>query len=691
MRIWDRGTFETEKWRDDEVIAVFRGERLSGRYALIKTNKDWLMHRMDPPADSDAEPMPAEIAPMLARAGALPSGEDGRWAFEIKWDGVRAIVHSEPGRIRVSSRNGRDISASYPELRPLNRALSHHRAILDGEIVAFDADGRPSFGALQQRMHLTAEATVRRGAKATPVTLALFDLLWLDGHSLCALPWSERRARLDELGLEGPAWRTPAAELEDGAALLAASAEQRLEGVVAKRVDSRYEPGRRTAAWIKIKNSNRQEVVIGGWLPGEGRRRERVGALVVGVRDEAGGELRYAGRVGTGFTDAMLDDLRTRLAPLESDRNPFGRRGPRGAVWVEPTLLAEVEFTEWTSDGMLRHPSFKGLRDDKRAAEVVRESAPGNEAEMTLEIVGELPKDGREVAIAGRVVRVSNWSKVLWPATGFTKGNLVGYYAAIAPTLLPHLRERPLTLKRYPNGVEGKSFYEKQSPSHRPEWVRTTPVPTNRKTIDFTLVDEAATLVWLANLADIELHTSLSHAGQIDRPTMLVFDLDPGAPADLVQCCEVGLVLKGLFEGVGLTVLAKTSGSKGIQIYVPLNNPDVTYEQTKPFAKTVAEMLEAQMPKLVVSRQTKTLREGRILVDWSQNDEHKTTVNVYSVRARERPTVSTPVTWDEVEACLDAGDASVLSFDTEAVLARVAEHGDLFAPALSVVQKLPPL
>lgn len=677
MTIWDAGTYEAEKWRDDEVIATFHGERMRGRYALIRTGgdaKDWLLHRMDPAVDPEAEPMPETLVPMLARPGRLPAAREAdRWAYELKWDGVRALVFSEPGRLRLQSRNGRDITASYPELRPLNRALSHHRAILDGEIVAFDEDGRPSFSRLQQRMHLTAESQVRRRAAETPVVLVLFDLLWLDGHPLMGLPYDERRERLEALELRGAAWQTPAAHHGDGAALLEATAAQGLEGLVAKRRDSIYDPGRRTGAWIKVKNVNRQEVVIAGWLPGEGRRASRIGALLVGVHDEEGGPLRYAGRVGTGFSDRVLADLADRLQPLRSDRNPFGRAGPRGAIWVRPELLAEVEFSEWTPDGLLRHPSFKGLRADKDPLEVVRE----------------LPDDARELRVDGHSVGVSNWTKVLWPQTGFTKGDLVDYHVRVAATLLPHLEGRPLTLKRYPDGVEGPHFYEKQSPSHRPEWVRTAPIRAGGKTIDFTLVSDTATLVWLANLADIELHTSLARAGQIDRPTMLVFDLDPGPPADIVRCCEVALVLRGLFDGLGLVSLAKTSGSKGLQVYVPLNDPDVRYAQTKPFAKTVAELLEQQVPDLVTARQTKRLRPGKVLVDWSQNDEHKTTVNVYSVRARERPTVSTPVTWDEVRACLEAADGELLTFDTEGVLARIAEHGDLFAPALTEVQRLP--
>jgi bifunctional non-homologous end joining protein LigD len=312
----------------------------------------------------------------------------------------------------------------------------------------------------------------------------------------------------------------------------------------------------------------------------------------------------------------------------------------------------------------MRHPTFKGIPLDKPGA--------------------------YEATIEGRKLRLSNYDKVLWPTTGFTKGQMIEYYAGIAPVLLPHLHERPLTLKRYPNGVDGQHFYEKQCPSHRPEWVQTAAISTGRKTIDFCLCNDTATLVWLANLADIELHTSLSLADRIERPTMMVFDLDPGAPeADIVQCAQVSVWLREVFGPLGLETFPKTSGSKGLQVYVPLNVPDVTYDDTKPFAKAVAELLEKQHPELVVSRMSKELRPGKVLVDWSQNDEHKTTVNVYSLRAKDRPTVSTPVAWDEVDACLDAGDPSLLVFEQDEVLRRVERHGDLFAPVLSLVQELP--
>jgi bifunctional non-homologous end joining protein LigD len=360
-------------------------------------------------------------------------------------------------------------------------------------------------------------------------------------------------------------------------------------------------------------------------------------------------------------------------------------------VFVEPSLVAEIEFREWTSDGVMRAPSYKGLRDDKEAVAVTREAAGGEDAdrdprspEALFDSVQSLPDGALAVVADGRALKISNWDKVLFAQTGFTKGDLIAYYARVAEAVLPHLHDRPLTLKRYPNGVDSPYFYEKNSPSHRPEWVQTERIGS----IDYTLAQDRPTLIWLANLADIELHTSLATGQWPQRPTMLVFDLDPGAPAGIVECCEVALVLRGLFSQIGLESVVKTSGSKGMQMYVPLNS-DVTYEQTKPFARRIAELLEQRLPKLVVSRMTKRLRKGRVLVDWSQNDEHKTTVTVYSVRARERPTVSAPVTWDEVQVCRDERDPGLLNFEVDEVLERVAEQGDLFAPLLSTRQELP--
>lgn len=298
----------------------------------------------------------------------------------------------------------------------------------------------------------------------------------------------------------------------------------------------------------------------------------------------------------------------------------------------------------------------------------------------------------KTVDIGGRQLQLSNLDKVLYPEAGFTKGQVIDYFARIAPALLPHLHDRPLTMKRYPNGVSGQFFYEKNCPSHRPEWVQTASVWSegNNRYMDYCLVQDLPTLVWAANLADIELHTSLSLGRDIMRPTMLVFDLDPGPPANIVQCCRVGLWVREIFDHFGLQSFAKTSGSKGLQVYVPLNTP-ASYDQTKPVAHAIARHLEGEHPELVVSDMKKALRVNKVLVDWSQNDDHKTTICVYSLRAKERPTVSTPVTWEEVERCLKKQDPKLLVFESQDVLQRVDKMGDLFAPVLELKQKLPAL
>jgi bifunctional non-homologous end joining protein LigD len=294
-----------------------------------------------------------------------------------------------------------------------------------------------------------------------------------------------------------------------------------------------------------------------------------------------------------------------------------------------------------------------------------------------------------ELIVEDRKIQVSNLDKVLYPKVGFTKGHVIDYYIRIAPVLLPHLKDRPLTMKRYPDGVEGEFFYEKNCPSHRPKWVKTAKVWSegNNRMMDYCLAQDLPTLVWAGNLADLELHTSLSRKNNIERPTMMVFDLDPGAPADIVQCCQVGIWLRDLLSKMKLKSFAKTSGSKGLQVYVPLNT-SVTYDQTKDLARALAQHLEGEHADLVTSNMSKAVRKGKVFVDWSQNDEHKTTICVYSLRAREEPTVSTPVTWDEVANCLKTKKADLLKFRSDQVLNRVEKMGDLFEPLEKLKQKL---
>jgi bifunctional non-homologous end joining protein LigD len=721
VAIWDGGSYELEKFEDGKLVVVFHGERLRGRYALFRTGgeREWMMHRMDPP-DAAREPLPEHVPPMLASPGALPR-EQGGWAFEVKWDGIRAIAYAQPGRLRIESRNLNDIGARYPELRALVRQLGAREAVLDGEIVAFDEHGAPSFERLQGRMHLTSESTIRRLADQAPVTYVIFDLLYLEGRSTMELPYAERRALLEQLDLNGPAWQTPAYHTGNARALLAATAEHGLEGLIAKQLRSLYRPGERAQQWVKVKNTARQELVIGGWLPGKGRRTGQLGALLMGYHEGEGNRraLRYAGRVGTGFDEGELEHLGSELAARKRRRNPFAKRGvqpPREARFVVPELVAEIEFSHWTRDRILRHSAYKGLRSDKAAEQVELErpapastaessspaSPPSAPSQVLAETIGSSPsasyeilretKRHAEIEAQGRMLRLSNREKVLYPRAAFTKGQLVDYYAAVAPVLLPHLAGRPLTLKRYPDGVEEQYFYEKRCPTHRPDWVQTAEIwsERQRQPIDYCLVEDLPTLLWLANLAAIELHPSLSRAREMDSPTALVFDLDPGEPAALRECCRVALWIRELFDAFDLRTLVKTSGAKGLQVYVPLNTP-VSYEQTKPFARAVAELLEKRHPELVTARMTKSLRPGKVLIDWSQNDPHKTTVCVYSLRARERPTISTPLHWDEVQRGERRRREPQLSLEPTELLARVERDGDLHASLLTLVQRLPDL
>ena len=382
VTIWDRGTYEATKWTEREVKVHLHGSRVDARFVLFRTDgDDWMIHREDPPP-TGWERVPELVRPMLATPGDLPRDERG-WSYEYKWDGVRAIAYVEGGRVRLASRADRDCTATYPELRVLGEALGSHQAVLDGEIIAQDAAGRPSFEALQARINVDDAGRARRLASQVPVSYMIFDLLHLDGMPTIQMPYRDRRRLLEELVPGGDRWAVPPAYPGPGAHLLAAARSAGLEGVVAKRSDSPYRPGERSSDWIKVKVVRTQEVVIGGWTQGKGSRAARIGALLLGL-PEGGGEggggggLTYVGKVGTGFTEAALDSLLARLRPLRRATPPFTSAVPASesgsATWVEPELVGEVRFTEWTRAGRLRQPSWRGLRPDKSPGEVVRES-----------------------------------------------------------------------------------------------------------------------------------------------------------------------------------------------------------------------------------------------------------------------------------------------------------------------------
>ncbi len=444
---------------------------------------------------------------------------------------------------------------------------------------------------------------------------------------------------------------------------------------MAKRLDSEYCQGKRTRYWLKVKTHGRQEFVIAGYTKGKGRRASSLGALILAVRE--GGELRYAGNVGTGFTDREIDRLLEKLRSLERKDTPF-REVPKMAkvrrddvVWVEPKLVAEVEFVEWTHDGRLRAPSYQGLREDKEAADVRREEP--------------LPTEIRK---GKRVLKLSNLDKPFWPEEGITKGDLLRYYREIAPVVVPHLKDRPFTMKRYPDGAFGKSFFQKDAPSHMPDWIPTVEIevstresPRQRRTIKAPLVNDELALLWMANMGCIDLNTWYSRMDKPERPDFVLFDLDPSPDVGFKEVVQVALLVKQALDSLGLVAFAKTSGADGMHVLVPIARRH-TYEDTRRFSEVVAGAIASTHRGLATTEWSKAKRRG-VLIDANQNGMGKTIASAYSVRPKEGAPVSAPLRWDEVTESLDPA-----TFTMEAVLHRVGEHGDLFAGVLSEKQSL---
>ena len=635
------------------------GERLDGVWTLVPARldgdpKNWLLLRK-----GGGETGGRRYRPMLAvSVDTLPTGEE--WVYEPKWDGFRAIVTVTGGEVSFRSRNDNDLTERFKDVaRAAAHAITTSDAVLDGEICALDDAGRSRFSLLQE-------------GGGTGV-LMLFDLLELESEELVELPLAERRERLEGIvGRSSGALVSP--QFDDGDALLAAARQQELEGVVAKLRSSPYRAGQRSPDWQKLKLRQTQEVVIAGYTRGQGRRGAGFGALVVGVHDA--GALRWAGNVGTGFSDREIERLLGVMRPLERPDSPFAEtpRMPRvrksDVTWVEPGLVAEVEFAEWTHEGRLRAPSYLRLREDKAATEVRPERVP----------LPPVVKRGK------RELRLSNLDKPFWPELGITKGDLVAYYRDVAEALIPHLRGRPFTMKRYPDGWQGKNFFQKNAPSHMPEWIERTSQPAStrereKKLIDYALVNDDLALMWMANMGCIDLHTWASRVDKPERPDWVMFDLDPSEGSGFEEVVEVALLVKQTLDLLELASYPKTSGSRGIHVLVPIARRH-SFEEVRDFASIIAGALARAHPKLVTTEWARKKRHG-VLVDANQNRQGATNASVYSVRPRAGAPASTPLLWGEVQSGLDPA-----GFTMETVLDRVAEHGDLYAPVLEGKQSL---
>ena len=645
-------------------------------------------------AKPKAEPLPTALAPMLATLVDAPF-DDPQWLFELKWDGYRAIAYIErDGSVALVSRNGNDFGAKFPDLADLAESFSERPVIADGEIVVLDEKGRPSFQALQERLDRFGRADPHR----RPVTYVAFDLLYGNGRDLRGEPLEERKTILESiLTGKGPVLFSKHV-VGDGKSLYALAQRQGLEGIMAKRRDSTYQD-RRSRDWLKIKTLQRQEVVVGGWTEARGSRKH-FGALLVGTYD--GDALIYGGSVGTGFDARKLAALAKTMEPLARTTSPFQKppKTDTPAHWIEPKLVAEVSFAEWTRDGLMRQPVFVALRSDKDPHDVSRERAQPVEAEKpkaALRASHAAKRTTETVEIGGHSLVLSNDAKVLWPEDGYTKGDLIRYYRAVAPFILPHLEGRPLTMQRYPDGIHGESFFEKHAPRGVPAWIETVAVPSDsgrRDEIRFVVCNDEATLVWAANLASIVLHVWTSRVGSLDVPEFIFFDLDPGDGCTLATLAKVAIGLRDALAEIGLVPLVKSSGGSGLHVAIPLE-PAYTYDVAKAFAELVARHLNAQLPDLTTLLRMPAKRpKGTVYLDYVQVGKGKTLVSAYSARPRAGAPVSMPLDWSEVEAMVrkraKETEGEFARFTLKNAPALLADRGDLWGGKHWRQQRLEP-
>jgi bifunctional non-homologous end joining protein LigD len=594
--------------------------------------------------------MPGFFPPMGASITEnLPKGPE--WIFEVKWDGVRGLIHIDRESMAIYTRNNNRCERQYPELLVLPHYIDAEQAILDGEIVVLDAKGASKFELIQSRIHIQDANAIAKMGQKNPVHLYVFDLLYLDGYDLRGVPLIERKRALASIVKPHPLLRLSDHFEDSGEELLEAARQAGLEGLIAKCKTSLYE-SRRSRDWLKLKLTSEQEFVIAGYTPGE---RDTFGSLVLGYRDEDG-KLAYAGNVGTGFNEKTLQDLWARLKPLVIAKKPLerGDKIPRGTVWVEPKLVAQIKFANWTNEGRLRAPVYLGLRSDKPAVDVTREG-PG----LTT-------------------VKLTNLDKVYYPENGYTKGDLLNYYGSAARLLLPHLKDRPLSLKRYPNGIHEPYFFQKNTPEGYPSWLRTETIEGTR----FVLAEDDQSLLYLTNLGCIDQNPWMSRVGSLDRPDYILIDLDP-YQCEFAKVVEAALLVKAKLDAIGLTGYPKTTGGDGMHIFVPIK-PAYTYDHARSFAAVIAGLVAAERPDLFTTPRAVEKREkNRVYFDWMQIARSKTISAPYVARAYVGAPVSTPLGWEEVNAKLHPSQ-----FNIKNAPARFSRVGDLFEGVLRKPQPL---
>ncbi len=697
-----------------------------------------------------AAPFPGFIEPMLATLGGK-AFDDPAWLFEIKWDGYRVEAVVRDGRVSLHTRNGNDAGTYFPNLLSPPEWIAAREAVVDGEVVALDREGMPDFGLLQERLGVKfgGGAPISRrdppdeAVAAAPLVFQAFDLLYLDGLSLLRVPLEERKRLLRSVLREGPRIRYATHVVGSGIAFMAAASERGLEGVMAKQRRSPYEPGRRGSRWLKLKNRPEQEFVVGGYLPGEGNARD-LGSVLVGFYEDAA--LRYAGRVGSGFDGATRDRLRSLLEAGRRPDPPFEPAPPsgpdlRGVVWSEPAIVIRVAFSNWTRDGLIRQPSFKGFELDRAVGSVGRERAldvgpsavpvaadaepapptspltsqPTSEPTTAVSLAAEAT--AAELATLERLPAKATWrvggfdlsltnlDKVLFPArparsgsgaegatpaeAPVTKRDLIRYLTLIASTALPHLAERPLNLQRFPDGAGGPAFWQKQIPATAPAWLRRwheTGVE-DRAANDHLVADRVGTLAWLGNQAAFEIHPWTSRLEDPEHATYALIDIDPGEATTWDETLALARLFRTALAHLGLRAAPKTTGKRGIQVWIPILRGRYTFRETTDWVEKLSRAVGAIVPELVSWEWSVAGRKGRARLDFTQNSRIKTLVAPYAVRPAAGAPVSAPITWAE----LDDPDLRPDRWTIRTIVPRVAALGDLFTPALDQDQELPPL
>src|SRR5271157_432732 len=686
--VWDIGRWEPvddpeEGLRKGKLLFDLHGYKLRGRWTLVRTKrkggtpqKEWLLMKK-PDSWSAANGGPGfsqesvlsgltldeldegggraaalraelehsgaphrrvhtrDIGLMLADTAERPFSGRG-WLFELKYDGYRLLAERDGDRVELRFRGGHDATATFPELRRALLALPMDTFVLDGELVVLDEEGRPSFQRLQERVQLRRPMEIERGRVALPATLFVFDLLACGGFDLRPLPLLKRKDLLRRLlPASGPLRFADHVE-EHGEDLFRAARDLGLEGLVAKATEAPYRAGR-SKNWLKLRVERTGDFAVVGFTEPRGSR-TGLGALHLALRE--GNDWVYTGRVGTGMSDRQLRQLQSRLVPTVRGTPPFTGPAPKGKehVWVEPALVCEVRFKEWTRDGLLRQPAFLRLREDKTPIECVRDVRRPPEA----------PQPPEENVVPQRTVKFTNLDKVFWPEDGYTKGDLIEFYRSVSPWILPYLRERPLVMTRYPDGIGGKSFFQKDAPGFAPPWLRTERIWSDHagREIDYFVCGDEASLLYIANLGTIPLHIWASRVPSLARPDWCILDLDPkGAP--FAHVVELALAIRELCEELDLPTGIKTSGASGLHILIPLGG-QCTFEQSRGLAELLARVVEAEHGEIATTTRSLPARHGHVYLDFLQNGHGRLLVAPLSVRPLAGAPVSTPLHWREV-------------------------------------------